>query len=81
MGATLSKVWGRFLTAWTGDESVGKKHQNSTNGHPRDVENGFPTTKAAAKHPAPLLGMDQVKKYEITEVCRECDCFRCGAEG
>jgi hypothetical protein len=76
MGTTLSKVWGRFLTAWTGGGSANKKHQDSANGHLRDVENNFPTTNTTAKHPTPLPSM-----YEITEVCLECDASRCGLEG
>jgi hypothetical protein len=70
MGATLSKLWGAFRTAWAGGGSAGRTDYTPyhSNGAPRDVEEGLPTTNTPAKPPTPLPDMGGIQKWVIEEV-------------
>ncbi|KAF2000642.1 SGL-domain-containing protein [Amniculicola lignicola CBS 123094] len=66
MGATLSKLWGAFKSAWTGG-GAGKRNAN---GHRRDLENGH----AALNKTASSASSMGIKKYEITEPWLKLNC-------
>lgn len=68
MGATLSKLWGSFKSAFTGGGAPAKSNHNDNKDQAKDVEDRLPKTNTPAKPPTPLPDMGGIQKYEITEV-------------
>jgi hypothetical protein len=73
MGATLSKMWASFRSAFAGGAPPAVKngnqqlHSQNTNAAVKDVESGTNTPLARSTDPTI---MPEIQKFEITEVCK-----------
>jgi hypothetical protein len=73
MGATLSKMWASFRSAFAGGAPPAGKngnqqlHSQNTNAAVKDVESGTNTPLARSTDPTI---MPEIQKFEITEVCK-----------
>jgi len=68
MGATLSKLWGVFKTAFAGGDP-GKNNTNNAVIHPKDAPNDHSTNEIPKNPKSTLPTMSGIKKFEVTEVC------------